>query len=113
MKTINRLCLAVALAALVCGMTCSPSAQRTAYNTLGMTEQTVVTAVNTYADLLLKGQVRTNEVPQVSKAFNAFQQAYLAAVQQAKFDTNGVVTPDIAALGGQVISIINAATGAK
>jgi hypothetical protein len=113
MKNIKLLWLTILLVGLTMGATCKPGAQRTTYNTLGTTEVTVLAAVSAYSDLLIKGQIATNSVPAVAKAFNSFQQAYAASLAVAKFDTNGVVTPDLAAMAGNVITIINIAEGKK
>lgn len=104
------LCLAlIALPA----MTCKPSQQKTTYNTLASVQLTTQAAYNGYLDLVVQGQVRTNEVPMVSQDYTLFMTVWAATVQIASEGTNAPTTAPVAAAAAKVITDITLAKGSK
>jgi len=93
------------------GMTCSPSAQTTAYNTLATTGITVNTAYTTYLNLVVTGKVATNSVPAVSQAYNDFQTAYGAALTIAQFNPNAIAPSNVVASANALVAKINLTEG--
>ncbi len=67
---------------------CSTTQQRASYNTLYSVGQSVNTAYKNYIDLVIQGAVKTNNVPAISKAYNAFQAEFLVAVEIMALTTN-------------------------
>lgn len=88
-------------------------ASMTAYKSLSATQITVQTAMSSFDDLVIKGHVSTNSVPQVSHAYNAFESAFSAAVIAAQFNTNAPSPGNIAILAQNVTDAIEQAKLAK
>jgi hypothetical protein len=104
------LCLAlIALPA----MTCAPSQQKVTYNTLASVQLSTQAAYNSYLDLVVQGQVRTNEVPAISQDYTLFMTVWAATVQIASEGTNAPTTAPVAAAAAKVVTDINLAKGTK
>ena len=104
--------LCLALIALP-GMTCAPSQQKTAFNTLASVQLSTQAAYNGYLDLVVQGQVTTNEVPTVSQDYTLFMTVWAATVQLASQGTNAPATAPVAAAAAKVITDITLAKGTK
>lgn len=85
------------------------SQSRTLYNTLASVQATTAGAYNAYLDLVVKGQLKTNMVPVVSRDFNLFQLTWSAAVAVAQWNTNSVAPPEVLAASTQVLTSITTA----
>lgn len=72
------------------GMTCANN-NKTAFQSIGATEQAVLAANQAYLDLVVTGQVKTNGVPVVEAAFNDTQMTLRAAAALASGGNNAAV----------------------
>lgn len=77
------LCLTLPLA-LTTG--CTTNAQATAYKTIYSVEVSTTGAYDAFLDGVIHGIIPTNGVPQVSNAYNLFQQADQVAIAAAQFN---------------------------
>lgn len=103
--------ISLMLAGLCVGLVstgCSTTQQRTAYITLSAVEMTTVATVDGYYLATIKGIAPTNGISKVSKAFSAFQDSFVLAVDLAKNNTNALApialqqeSADVIALVGQ------------
>ena len=99
------------VAACVVPMTISPTTgctapqQRVSVNTLYTTHVTVDAAFTSYMVLVLKGQLTTNNVPQVADAYRDFQEAFNVAVSLVQGNTNAPVSPAVTAAATKVLSL--------
>lgn len=66
----------------------SPSAQRTAFNTVYSVGKTVDAGYRSYLDLVVAGKVPTNGVPKIAREYDAFQSAFRAASLLVVLNTN-------------------------
>ena len=85
---------------------CTSTQQRVAFNTLYSVEQSTTAALNSYDTLVIKGSVPTNDVPQISAAYNTFQAAFLVALDAAQFNTNAIAPPALIVEGQDVVNLI-------
>lgn len=92
---------------------CGSTPQTTAYKTIGSMETTVLAGYDAYIAGVLKGQFRTNDVPIVSKSFNAFQAAATIAVTLASGSTNAPPTADLILDAANLTAAITAAESGK
>lgn len=88
---------------------CSTSAQRKTVMGLFATGQSVDTAYRSYLDLVVSGQVKTNDLPKVSQQYREFQAAFAAAVLIAGMNTNAPPSPELMNAASQVTLAITAA----
>lgn len=109
MRTRNAV-IAIALAVLVVG--CA-TAGRTYYNTLASIQVATTGAFNGYIDLVVKGQVKTNDVPLISRDYNLFQTVWGGAVAVAQFQTNAIAPSAVTDAAAVVVNDITAAKAAK
>lgn len=101
--------MALAVACLVVEIGCSTSQQTKEYKTVAATEASVAGAYSAYLDLVITGKVATNSVPRVSRAFNSFQAAALAAVVTRGLFATNAPPPDLLQAAADVMAIINSA----
>lgn len=83
------------LVGLIVLVGCATTQQRTTYNTLYSVEQTAMTSYDAYLDLVVKGKVATNDVPRVSRAFDAFQAQMQFAVKQSQYNWTNIAPADV------------------
>jgi chaperone required for assembly of F1-ATPase len=88
----------------------SPTAQRTAANTLFTTGKGVDAAYRTYLDLVIAGQLPTNSVPRIAKQYSEFQSAFNLALISVTFNTNAVAP---SALIAQAVTLTTQLEAAK
>jgi hypothetical protein len=98
----------IILAVLLAG--CA-STQTTQFKTISSAQTAVNVAYNGYLDLVEKQQIATNSVPQVSKAFNDFQQAATSAVLIHGLNLTNTPPLDVSNLAASALAAINAAEG--
>lgn len=109
MKTFALGCIGIwLLVALFVG--CTTSSQRTAFNTIGSIETAANAALDTYDDAVIRGQITTNSLPTVAKAYNDLQHTLLLAAAIDKAGTNALSTPDIEAELGDFVNLVSALT---
>lgn len=88
------------------------SQSRVTYNTLAAVQVTTSGAFNSYLDLVVKGQVKTNSVPLISADYNRFQLVWNAAVSVAQWNTNAVASSTVTDASAIVINnIVSAKNG--
>lgn len=98
------------LVSIMCVTGCTTHQQKIAYRTLYGVEVTTTTAYDGYAILVAKGHIATNSVPQVSHAYNIFQDVMHIAVIEARFNTNALAPANVIAAGDAVINLISTIT---
>lgn len=91
------------IALVGCGTT---SPQTVAYNTIGSLEQTASAAVDGYFTAVIKGNLSTNNVPEVSGMFAQFQSDCLLAATIAQNGTNAIAPANLTIELGQITSVI-------
>lgn len=65
------------------------------YQTLAALSATETAAFNSYLRLVVSGQLKTNDLPEVSMAYDAFQLAMRTAIINAGNNSNVVATVDV------------------
>lgn len=90
---------------------CTTSQQRVAYNSLYSVETSTTAAYDAYLHSVVLGKVTTNDVPQVTQAFNNFQLAMQAAVMVGQFNMTNAAPSNVTALASNVLSLIVKAKG--
>lgn len=93
----------------VSGCKLPPSQQKIAVNTLSTVHQTVDVALDGYLDLVIKGQLSTNNVPVVLNAYGRFQQAYNAGLLVVANNTNAVAPQDVITAADAFNSVLSLA----
>lgn len=83
------------------------------YKTINSVELATNAAVGGYFDLVVSGQVRTNEVPKVTKAYDQFQIAIRKAIDAAQFNKNAPATPELIAQSTEILNTIAKEKGVK
>src|ERR1035437_7376937 len=106
MKNIKRIVPFLALAILRVG--CS-GLGRTYYNTLASIQVATTGAYNGYLDLVIKGQVKTNDVPLISRDYNLFQTVWGSAVSVAQFNTNAIAPSTVTDASAKLVNDITSA----
>ena len=108
MKTLI-VCLSMLASIAVVGLIsagCNTSQQRTTYNTFYSVEATTTAAVDGYYAATIKGIAPTNGIPKVSKAYNAFQDSFLVAIDLAQFNTNALAPSSLQQESADVIALV-------
>jgi hypothetical protein len=100
----------VALMCLTMATTCKP---RQTYNTLSTVRATTDSSVAAFFDLVVKGQVKTNNVPQVSMAYDMFNAVFSTAVDFARGNSNAVATEMVTSASAEVLNHIAVAKAVK
>ena len=116
MKKLRILLLGLVLSTASIGLVvmptaCTTSAKRVAYNTLYSVEVSTTTVHDTFLDEVVKGNVKTNGVPDVAKAYNKFQAGMSAAIATAQFNWQAPASAELTALGLTVLDAIRQAKG--
>lgn len=107
----KKLLLSLSIGILLIG--CTTSQQTTTFNTITSLEQTTHAAYAGYLNLVLSGNVRTNDVPQVSKIYNDFQAAAALAITLNQANTNALAPSNLVDESVAVINLINTVKGVK
>lgn len=98
----------ILLLALFIGCATSP-----AYKTLYAVGKAADASVKTYFDLVVAGQVRTNDVPRIAKLYDEFQALYRAAEAIAEFSPTARANTNITAKATSLIGEVAKAKGAQ
>ena len=101
--------LSAILLVLIVSLGCSTTGQRTAYNSIFTVQQTASVAVDGYYDLVIKGIVPTNNLPQVALRYNQLRKACLVAATTAEAGTNAIapaaLTAELTSLTAFILSL--------
>jgi len=92
---------------------CGTTPQTTAYNTIFTVETTASAAVDGYYTAVIKGIAPTNQVPQVSQAFNTLQAACILASTTSQAGTNALASPELTVELGQLLNLVQTAAPTK
>lgn len=87
---------------------CTSGPQRVAYNTLWSVEQTTTAAFDNYLQQVIKGNVSTNDLPNISQKFNAFQASMQVALDGVQYNTNAIAPANLQVLSADIINLIHA-----
>lgn len=87
---------------------CTTSQRRTTYNTLASLELTTTKAYDGYLGAVISGQARTNDLPQITRDFNAFQKTMQVAILTARNNTNALASPNLEAESSKLLDAIAA-----
>ena len=85
---------------------CNTNQQRTTFTTLSAVEMTTTAVVDGYYLATIKGIAPTNGIPKVSKAYNAFQDSFLIAVDLAHNNTNALAPSALQQESADVIALV-------
>ena len=85
------------------------SPQKQAYTTLYTLEHSTTAAYDTFIYGVVRGQFKTNDVPQVSRNYDQFQIGMRGAVELAQFNWSAVAPSNVVHLGTVVIRSITEA----
>jgi len=97
----------LAILLLMCvAATCNKNPQHIAYTSLFSVEQTTTAAYDSYITGVIKGEVATNDVPKVSRAYNTFQIAMQPAISGAQFNWTNPAPQNVIGLANEVITAI-------
>jgi hypothetical protein len=94
-------------------MGCNTTQQTTAYKTIGATETTAQAALDGYYTLVINGTVSTNEVTQVSLAYNQLQADAVLAASLSQDGTNALETTNLVNDLSDLDNVITTATKLK
>lgn len=89
---------------------CSTTQQRQAYNTIYSLERAAMAAYDSYMTGVIRGEIRTNDVPQVSKSFNVFQASMLVALDAAEFNRNAEAPASLSNQAADLLFLIKTVT---
>lgn len=87
----------------------APSAQRQAFNTVWTLASTVNESWKAYCDLVIAGQLPTNNVPKVAETYNNFQLALKAASVGVMLNTNAPPSPELTRAADVFLNAVKAA----
>jgi uncharacterized lipoprotein YehR (DUF1307 family) len=88
---------------------CTTSQQTTTYNALASLEATADISYSNYVTLVIKGQISTNSLPAISKAYNDLHAAVNLAATLDQAGTNVTVPANLTA---ELTSLVNLITTA-
>lgn len=103
--------LAIGLCSLPQG--CTTNQQTIGYKTIYSLESGTTATYQGYLDLVIKGQVPTNDVPKVAKAYNIFHSAAMVALDGVAYNTNALASSSLVVEAQDVVNLIGVAKGGK
>ena len=89
MKTSIRLLMLAGLVGML-ALGCRATQQKTAYNTIASVQATAAAVFDGYADAVIKGVVKTNDLPAVAMRYNQLRMACAVAATSAEAGTNAL-----------------------
>lgn len=96
----------IPLLGLIALITACQSPQRTAYTTLYTLEHSTTAAYDTFIYGVVRGQFKTNDVPQVSKNYDQFQIGMRGAIELAQFNWEAIAPSNVVHLSTIVLKSI-------
>lgn len=104
----TKISVSLLLGLMFCFVACQ-NPQRTAYTTLYTLEHSTTAAYDTFIYGVVRGNFKTNDVPQVSKNYDQFQIGMRGAIELAQFNWDAIAPSNVVHLGTVVLkSIIEA-----
>lgn len=82
---------------------------RAKFNTIATLQAAGKSAFDGYVDGVIRGNIRTNELPAIGETYDAFQASVRVAIIKASGDSNAPVSPDLTIAGNKLFSAINLA----
>jgi rhamnogalacturonyl hydrolase YesR len=101
----------IALAAVLVG--CSTTAQRQAVNTIGGVETSATALVDGYYTEVLKGNLPTNDVPTVSRAYDSLQASIKLSLTVVQNNTNALAPASLLTESMDLVNLVNQIKGKK
>jgi len=101
----------VAMLIFTLQLACSTTTQRQAINTIGSVETAATASVDSYFSLVLQGKLPTNNVPQVTRAYNALQQSVKTSLDLVQNNTNSLAPANLSKELTDLINVVNQAKG--
>lgn len=86
---------------------CTVTQQKAAYNTLWSIEVTADNTYHAYVNQVALGNLRTNDVPQVTHLFNQLQAGVLLAESAVQFNTNAIAPASLVQESADFMNLIN------
>jgi len=99
-------CVSLLTATVSLPVACSSTQQQRTYKTIYTVQQTTTAAVDAYFYQVATGNIPTNGVPAVAKAYNTFQGGTLVALDIAQWDTNAVAPSSLQTLSLDLLNLI-------
>lgn len=87
---------------------CTTSQQSTAFKSIATVEATVNVANDGYQQLVIVGQLPTNDVPKIAHLYNAFQASELIALDAVQFNTNALAPSALIIEGQDFVNVVTA-----
>lgn len=110
-KHIIGLTLIIALF-LFTGASCPKTTPATkAFNSIYSVEKAGTAAYDGYLAAVIDGKVATNDLPAVSRKFNAFQASVLVALDGVQFRTNALAPPSLEVEMQDLVNLITTLKG--
>lgn len=94
-KIVMLCCSLLFAGAIITNTTGCKSAQTITYQTIYGLERSTTAVYDGYLDQILKGTVKTNDFPTISKTYNDFQLGVQLAIATAQFNTNAPAPADL------------------
>lgn len=101
----KKLILSLTSALLIVG--CTITQQTLAYKSLYSVESSTTKAFDTYAGLVIRGNIQTNDLPRVAGLYNKFQAGFLIALDGARYNTNALAPENLIVEGQDIVTLIN------
>lgn len=89
---------------------CTTSQQKTTFNALSTVETLADASYSNYVALVIKGNAPTNQLPQVSKAYNDLHAAITLAAALNQSGTNALVPTNVTVELTDLLNLIATAT---
>jgi hypothetical protein len=98
----------IILSVLTCAtlVGCTSTQQQIAFNSLSTVETTATSAYQGYLTLVVQGKVSTNNIPQVSAAYNVLQSSVLVATLAVQNNTNALAPANVITEAAALTSLI-------
>lgn len=90
-------------------MAACQSPQKAAYNTLYSLEHSTTAAYDTFIYGVVRGDFKTNDLPQVSRNYDQFQIGMRGAIELAQFNWSAIAPSNVVHLGTVVLKSITEA----
>lgn len=92
---------------------CTNPQSRITLNSIATVSQGAQKAYDAYAQLVIMGQLPTNDLHSVSVKYNVLQSAVTVALIEARGNTNAVASPSLDVAYVDLVNTINAAKAKK
>ncbi len=100
-------------ATLVLTSGCTNPQSRITLNSLSTIAKGAQSSYDSYVQLIILGQVPTNDLPSISMKYNLLQQSLGLAIQEARGNTNAVASPSLDVAYTDFLNTISTAKTSK